>query len=214
MIETFLISLLETQTSNDIPHMEKLWTSEAINALINLVKKYDKDLDRGVKKYIWKKIAQELSEVFHKIYTETQISTKWKGLVKTYKDITTHNKTSGKNRKHWEYYNMIHEILFCKPEISPVATCSSSSGLKVRSLNGSLESSTSTNLSPHCAPNSTATSEEDGQSNSSYESTFAKKRRERASGVDRRHKEKMQKIDRLQNSLDELINVLKTKDKV
>lgn len=39
-----------------------------------------------------------------------------------------HNKTSGQKRRHWEFYTVIHDIMFKKPEIEPIATCSSISG--------------------------------------------------------------------------------------
>lgn len=40
-----------------------------------------------------------------------------------------HNDTSGNNRKNWEYFDAMNEVLSEKPEINAVATCSSNSGL-------------------------------------------------------------------------------------
>lgn len=58
-----------------------------------------------------------------------QCSTKWKGLVRTYKDIKSKNEKSGSKRSSWPYYDIMNNILYSKPEINPVATCSSTSGL-------------------------------------------------------------------------------------
>ena len=54
---------------------------------------------------------------------------KWKGLLKTYKDIPRHNNTSGNEKNHWEFFCTLHNILHKRPEITPVATCSSYKGL-------------------------------------------------------------------------------------
>jgi hypothetical protein len=84
-----------------------------------------------------------------KKFTYVQVDTKWKGLVKTYKDVQKHNNTTGKNRKKWQYFELMHDILSQKPEINLVATCSSLSGLQVR---------TSTASTPTASPATPTTS--------------------------------------------------------
>ncbi|KAJ3626491.1 hypothetical protein MTP99_016982 [Tenebrio molitor] len=124
-----------------------------------------------------------------KKFTYVQVDTKWKGLVKTYKDVQKHNNTSGKNRKQWQYFELMHDILYQKPEINPVATCSNLSGLQVR---------TST-----VSPATPTTSRK-----IDFESSFSKKRKSKEDAVERRHAEKMQRLDKLQSSIDKMLEAL------
>lgn len=77
---------------------------------------------------MWNKVAAEISAAINKNISAVSCETKWKTLKRTYKTITMHNKTSGQKRRHWEFYTVIHDIMFKKPEIEPIATCSSISG--------------------------------------------------------------------------------------
>lgn len=54
-----------------------------------------------------------------------QCDGKWKGLKQQYKKIKDHNSVSGNSNKHWEYFDLMDEILNKRPEITPPATCSS-----------------------------------------------------------------------------------------
>lgn len=83
----------------------------------------------------------------------------------------------------------MHEILYKRPEINPVATCSSSSGLLINK-----ESVSDTS-----------------QGENKIESSFMKKKRSLETSVDRRHQEKMQRLDKLQGSLDKMIDILAKK---
>ena len=77
----------------------------------------------GVKKFAFKKISEELNEKEKIALTYEQIESKWRGLQRTYKKIEDNN-TTGQSRKHWQYFDMIDEILFQAPEINPPATAS------------------------------------------------------------------------------------------
>ena len=59
-----------------------------------------------------------------------QVESRWRTMTKQYKAVVDHNSTSGNERKTYKYYNEIDEILGCKPNIVPLATASSSSGVK------------------------------------------------------------------------------------
>ncbi|KAF5294419.1 hypothetical protein FQA39_LY13404 [Lamprigera yunnana] len=61
--------------------------------------------------------------------TTQQCDTKWKGMLKMYKQIKDANAKSGNSPKNWEYFDYLDNILFNKPEINPVATCSIQKGL-------------------------------------------------------------------------------------
>ncbi|KAK9738725.1 Myb/SANT-like DNA-binding domain [Popillia japonica] len=112
----------------------KIWNDQAIKLMISLCKKYDKEFESGVKKYIWAKIAKELTGKCNQLYTYQQCDTKFKGLKNMYKQVKKHNEQSGKNIKIWKYYDLMDEILYSKPEIHAVATCSSKTGLIVKGI--------------------------------------------------------------------------------
>lgn len=156
-------------------------------------KNYGK-LETCIKKHVWQRIAKEMSDITNTIYTAIQVDTKWKGLVKTYKDIQINNNTSGKSRKHWRYYDWINEILFNKQEIQAVATCSSHKGLVVRKdLNNQCDSPNENQ------PNNEQIKTENEEKG--FETSFSKKRKRRELDYERRHREKMEKIDKLQKNI-------------
>lgn len=84
-----------------------------------------------MKKYVWTKIAQILSDTFNHSYTGQQCDTKWKGLRNIYKQIKKHNEKSGNDRKNWQFYDIMDEVLFNRPEINARVTCSSTRGLVI-----------------------------------------------------------------------------------
>lgn len=179
----------------------KLWSDEATLLLISLVKKYNDQLERGIKKYVWQKISTEIFQQLKKKFTVTQIETKWKSLVRHYKNIVNSNSTSGNSRKDWQFYNAIHEVIYKKPEINPVATCDNHSGLKVKTHDG-LVLTTTINAGPGKSEENT---------DSEFETSFSRKRKNREAGVSKRHAEKMQRLDRLQNTLDRMVDLMAIK---
>lgn len=116
-----------------VPGNTKTWTKNSTKFFIELCKKYDKDFEGGVKKYIWTKIANELTQKLGQKFTAQQCDTKFKVLKNMYKQVKKHNEKSGNCIKHWEYYELMHEIMFSKPEICARATCSSVTGLVINS---------------------------------------------------------------------------------
>ncbi|KAJ8911125.1 hypothetical protein NQ315_003300 [Exocentrus adspersus] len=84
----------------------RIWTYDTTCFLINLVQELEKEMKVTV--------------------SPQQCDTKWKGLVETYKNVKKHNDTSGNNKKDWPYFELMDIALNKKPEINPVATCSSS----------------------------------------------------------------------------------------
>lgn len=124
---------METEIKNQISDPDsdkKLWTKESILILIDTVKKYDEEFSSSVKKHVWVKVA-EVCKTVNKNITAKACETKWKALKRTYKSCLAHNNSSGQRRRYWEYFDKIHEFMFKKPEITPVAVCSSLSGLNV-----------------------------------------------------------------------------------
>lgn len=111
----------------------KIWTDESTKMLMQLYKAYEKQFENSIKKYAWKKIAAELSNKMGQTYSAQQCDTKFKLLKNMYKHVKDHNQQSGNNRKNWKFFDMMDEILFSRPEITPKATCSSESGLIIHS---------------------------------------------------------------------------------
>lgn len=153
---------------------------------IDLVKENYEQFQLCVKKQIWSKIASQVNEHHGTTLTWQQCETKWKGLTKIYRKMIDHNNTSGKHAKH-----AIHAVLFKKPEICPVATCSSSSGLQVNTQ----------------TENISKNSDEDR--NNIPDSNFMRKRKSSAkpSSIDKRHQEKMMRQDRFINLFEQYIDI-------
>lgn len=110
----------------------KFWSSENTLALISLVKENYGQFSLTLKKKVWEKVATQLSVIIERPITASQCETKWKTLKRTYKSIAIFNKTSGQKRRYWEFFNDMHDVLFDKPEVNPVATCSSLTGLEIK----------------------------------------------------------------------------------
>lgn len=80
---------------------------------------------------MWLKIAVEIGKTTGKVYTADQVDNKWKGLKKTYKNIKDSNNKSGNKANKWEFFYAMDCFMSKKPEVAPLAVCSSSGGLKV-----------------------------------------------------------------------------------
>ncbi|KYM93648.1 hypothetical protein ALC62_15750, partial [Cyphomyrmex costatus] len=184
------------------------WTTESTLALINLVEEYEEQFQSSVKKYVWQKISEILKDKLSISFTWQQCDTKWKGLLKIYKDVKEHNITSGKNRKRWEYYEIMNKILHNKPEITPVATCSSSKGLVTHKLsNTDRSTSETTNTDEECF------SDDKIKDTSPYISSFSRKRSAVTNALERRHQDKMRRQDEFLNYFSDYLNILRNKTK-
>ncbi|KAF5289716.1 hypothetical protein FQA39_LY03633 [Lamprigera yunnana] len=108
---------------------EKIWCKGNVLMLIDAYKQHEAQFATTIKKVVWQKIANVLSEKANVTITTQQCDTKWKGMLKMYKQIKDANAKSGNSPKNWEYFDYLDNILFNKPEINPVATCSIQKGL-------------------------------------------------------------------------------------
>lgn len=181
-----------------------MWTNELTLGLIALVEEHQNQFQNSVKKYVWMKISNILQDKFSILVTWQQCDTKWKGLLKMYKDIKEHNSTSGKGRKRWEYFEVMNNILHNKPEITSIATCSSSKGLVI---NEELTTSTDESIMEECTEEQSSFSKVDTAQKSSS------RKRLNINPVERRHQEKMQRQDKFVQSFDEYIQLLKQNKK-
>lgn len=201
------ITLLQsTENTMEDTADAKLWPSAPIAALIVHVKSHQSEFNNTrFKKIVWEKIAKLLNEKFNKSYTSIQCDTKWKGLVQKYRDIKTNNATSGKSRKYWELYDAMNDMLHKKPEITPVATCSNSKGLVTPALSKTLQDK---RADGSAVVSGSAATNESGV----FESSFQRKRKANDNPAERRHREKMARMDRYLDTFEKLgtkINVEK-----
>lgn len=173
----------DKETSN-----EKVWTKK--NTLFFIRQYQSADEEGDITKEVWTRIANSCSEAFGKEVSFKACSEKWKSLKRTYKTIKLKNSQSGNKRRYWEYYDLIDSFMAKKPEIQPVATCSNL---------GSLQ--TSTDQVPE-------DSEEPGTSSSSTETSVSRKRKQRVKDSDRRHQEKLARMDRFNNLFQQMIDKL------
>lgn len=178
------------QTADD----EKLWSREATFFLITQVQEAGEEFENGLKKNVWSRIAANCSGSLAKNFSSKQVETKWKTLKRTYKSILNHNKSTGRNRRYWEYFDVIHTVMHSMPEITPVATCSSAEGLKVAAQTQAASDT----------PRSATTTEDDLENPSS----FLKKRKRKDSDIERRHREKIERWDRFNDLFEKYINKL------
>ncbi|CAH1111795.1 unnamed protein product [Psylliodes chrysocephalus] len=167
--------------------------------LIALCKKFNDQFETGVKKHIWKKISSELTKNCQRMYTYQQCDTKFKVLKNMYKSVRKYNSQSGNNKKSWEYYGLMDDIMFNKPEICPVATCSSARGLIT---NGLQEQDTNIEVSRPSAC-STPLSARELDENSTTTNVM-RKRKHYENATERRHQEKMSRQDRYLSLLERI----------
>ena len=62
--------------------------------------------------------------------TSDQCQSKWKKLEQKYKDVKFHNSQTGNNRKEWEFYDLMEEVIGNNPKVVPVCTVSSMNDLQ------------------------------------------------------------------------------------
>lgn len=163
---------------------------------IETVQEFSDRLDNEVKKNVWEKIAQVCAKEFGKVITYKQVESKWKSLKRTYKSVIINNETSGKPRRHWEFFKKIHSFMHKRPEIIPEATCSSFAGLKRKSETAE----TNTNIKADEA------SIKPESSTNEAETTFCRKKKGRESDAAKRHKEKMARMDKFNTLFEKMID--------
>ncbi|KAF5296327.1 hypothetical protein FQA39_LY12544 [Lamprigera yunnana] len=147
---------------------EKIWCKGNVLMLIDAYKQHEAQFATTIKKVVWQKIANVLSEKAN-----------------MYKQIKDANAKSGNSPKNWEYFDYLDNILFNKPEINPVATCSIQKGLITDEHQQSCPSSPSSSVQeePECS---------------------SRKRKRRLNSSNKKHKEKMQRQDRYLDLLERL----------
>ncbi|CAG9771528.1 unnamed protein product [Ceutorhynchus assimilis] len=206
-------SAAETPITETNEENSKIWNTENTLYLIDTVQKFDKQFSSGVKKNVWLKVA-ECCKHLHKTLNAKHCETKWKSLIRTYKNILLSNNTSGQKKRYWEFFDVMHAIMFKKPEITPVATCSSLRGLRVpdpeeKSKQNESKNQINVEENNEIDNSKSEIDEESGKEN--FESEFSKKRKRKNSEVEKRHRDKMQRLDRFNELFEKMIDKLPEK---
>lgn len=97
----------------------------------------------------------------------------------------------------------MNNVLYKKPEITPVATCSSHAGLVVAAQEDASDGDAEVK--------SIDGGESFSGSKRKYKSTFSKKRLAAANAVERRHKEKLMRQDKFLACFEEYLEILRNK---
>ena len=123
------------------------------------------------------------------LVTPLQVENKVKFFKRTYKQIKIHNETSGKDRKNWRYFENMDQILRKRPEKTPRGTCADISDICVTDV-----------------PSTSGDGKENTVTEKSPESSFSAKRKKRLSDVERRHQDKMARLDRFNDLFERMLD--------
>jgi hypothetical protein len=83
------------------------------------------DNPRQKKSEIFKDIANEMLKEQGYNFSAEQCQNRLKTLTTKFKSVKDHNNQSGNNAKNWEYLNIMEEFFGDRPNVKPVASCSS-----------------------------------------------------------------------------------------
>ncbi|KAK6477419.1 hypothetical protein HHUSO_G22372, partial [Huso huso] len=98
------------------------WTHAATLLLIEQVRINQEQFHKpGQKKRVWDKIAFNIQEVGYSFVNSLICDKKWRNLKRTYKTVSGNNNKTGRGKKSWEYFDVMHGILGRDPAITPVA---------------------------------------------------------------------------------------------
>lgn len=101
--------------------MQFKWSHNATLFLLAEIKKEYTQLQTGIKKRVYEKIADACNKSGINV-SWVQVESKWKALQRQYKLIKDHNNTSGQNKKTWVYLDTVDEIMARDPSIMPLST--------------------------------------------------------------------------------------------
>ena len=167
------------------------------------------------KKKVWKLIADNMATVLvfkdeHVVPTPLQCENRWKTMTSMFRKTHDHNNISGKERRTCPYYDEMMELYGYRPNVEPVATCSSTgSGDRVRNLkrvNNEAEDDEPSSSGPPQKKKRNYTTSSEASSNAllSWLEKQNKKREENESKklelLERMHNEKMAMMERLIDS--------------
>ncbi|KAL1488691.1 hypothetical protein ABEB36_014490 [Hypothenemus hampei] len=163
-------NILEFTVPNTVESDDSMrWAPHQVLLLIRLIEENFDKFNTEVRKKIWFLIAEKMSLILNKRITYEQIDNKWKGLKKTYKKIKYENKRFGNAPLKWEFFNAMDSFMRKRPEIIPLATCDTVEGLQLTTKQTTV--------------------------NNDNGSSFFRKKKRYDSDIQKRHDEKMARLD-------------------
>ncbi|KAL1488690.1 hypothetical protein ABEB36_014489 [Hypothenemus hampei] len=171
------------------------WAPHQVLLLIRLIEENFDKFNTEVRKKIWFLIAEKMSLILNKRITYEQIDNKWKGLKKIYKKIKYENKQFGNAPLKWEFFNAMDSFMRKRPEIIPLATCDTVEGLQLttKQTTGMLFQLVYTEHFDYILCSFYLDS--NVEVNNDNGSSFFRKKKRYDSGIQKRHDEKMARLD-------------------
>lgn len=120
--------ILSTSQSSNAAQGRNRWSSIETKTLILSYQEHAEALTRAKspqrKRVIWQTILQAFREscqdnAIESEKTLTQLKEKWKSLVEKYKKIKDNNKSTGRGRESFEFFEELDSFLGCRDKISP-----------------------------------------------------------------------------------------------
>ncbi|XP_043474052.1 uncharacterized protein LOC122506117 [Leptopilina heterotoma] len=121
----------QATASEDI-QLEKKWPPDNVKLLIT---SYEEIWQNPANKKkmpntMWEMVVKKLNQVGCCKYNKKDCMDKFKSLKRTYKNQKKRKETSGEGNADWEHYEQMHNLMFQKPEMNPIATSSNITGFK------------------------------------------------------------------------------------
>lgn len=187
----------------------RTWHHNDILMLIHLMQKHEKTFETSLKKTVWQKITKILNETSKKKYTPLNVENKWKSLKRTYKSLKIKATRTGTQRKYWEYFQAMDDLMAKKPEINPPVVASSSSGIRSQQKKEDNAGLSSVETEPNTLYDDSDTSTEpstshDANNTSKRTDRFFRKRN--ALNVNDRHEAKLKRQDKFLELFEKLID--------
>ncbi|XP_022242643.1 uncharacterized protein LOC106460265 isoform X2 [Limulus polyphemus] len=105
---------LEVPSNIDSDEEEKfIWTHTATLELIEEYRKLKKTFDEHAtlrKRCFWKEMASAFKKLGYSVSADV-LNKKWSNLIGTYKKIKERTTKTGRRKTHWEYFNVLDELL-------------------------------------------------------------------------------------------------------
>jgi len=157
------------------------WSHKQVLLLIELFREHHDEMvhrndhkdSRSTKKTVWGKIAAAMKASGYPTVTWTSCDKKFRNLMIRYRKILDHHNKSGRGRKKWVYFDLLHDIYADSPATVPMgvevgAGCSNSS-------NTTMEEDAVTTVPSTSAPTTDSATSTVQQQSSSTKQTPKKK---------------------------------------
>jgi hypothetical protein len=96
------------------------WSQQQIKMLIALYAEHESSMENTKikKKNVWRKICDQMKNIGYNV-TQQQVRNKWANLLNSHKQIRDNRKKTGSNRKTFQYFEQIEQIVHKRHDINP-----------------------------------------------------------------------------------------------